>query len=191
MDSQSPSTSLTLLEQLRRPGEAGAWQRFAHLYTPLLRSWAKRRGFQEADAADLAQDVLVKLMDALPKYERRPGQSFRGWLHRVTTNQCRDFRRRTATRPMPGPDGLLSAEALDAIGEWDEREHRSVLVDQGLDLVRPEFSEQTWTAFHRMMVQGHAVPAIAADLGVTENAVFHARHRVLTRLRREIGQFLE
>jgi RNA polymerase sigma-70 factor (ECF subfamily) len=101
METSSPSTSLTLLEQLRQRTHPDAWTRFVQLYTPLLRSWARRQGLQESDADDLTQEVLVKLMDELPKYVRGEGQSFRGWLYRVTANQYRDYRRRRAPAHFP------------------------------------------------------------------------------------------
>ena len=36
-----------------------------------------------------------------------------------------------------------------------------------------------------------AVADVASGLGMTENAVYMARHRVLARLREEIGDFIE
>ncbi len=44
------TTSITLLEQLRRPNQHKAWTRFVYLYAPLLLNWAARNGFQPADA---------------------------------------------------------------------------------------------------------------------------------------------
>jgi len=70
MEPEPPDTSVTLLDRLRRGGEPAAWDRFARLYTPLLRAWAVRQGFQDADAADLTQDVLLKLVHELPAYAR-------------------------------------------------------------------------------------------------------------------------
>src|SRR5262245_1478691 len=53
------TTSVSLLERLRRPGAHEAWARFVHLYTPLLYYWARRLGLREEDAADLVQDVFT------------------------------------------------------------------------------------------------------------------------------------
>src|SRR4051812_20876127 len=43
---QSPhpmtDTPATLLDRLRRPGDATAWAQFVHLYTPLLYRWAQQ-----------------------------------------------------------------------------------------------------------------------------------------------------
>ncbi len=85
-------------------------------------------GLQDADAADLAQEVLVKLMDALPRYTRDTGQSFRGWLYRVTANQCREFRRRVATRALPGADGLSDVDVESHLTEFEERDYRRALL---------------------------------------------------------------
>src|SRR5580692_8231743 len=71
-----PTTSLTLLDRLRRPGQTDAWDLFVRLYAPLLLHWAELQGFQEADAEDLSQTVLLKLIRLLPGYERREGHSF-------------------------------------------------------------------------------------------------------------------
>jgi RNA polymerase sigma-70 factor (ECF subfamily) len=185
------TTSPTLLARLRQPNQPEAWARFVNLYTPLLLTWAKRQGFQEADARDLAQDVLVKLVRELPAYERPEGQSFRGWLFRVTVNQCRDFRRRKATRPLPGPDGLSAASDHDHVSEMEEAEYRRLLVRRGQEVIRPDFNETTWAAFTKMMVEGRSAPDVAAELHISVNAVYLARHRVLDRLRQELDGLLD
>jgi RNA polymerase sigma-70 factor (ECF subfamily) len=185
------TTSPTLLERLRRPEDSPAWERFVRLYTPLLLNWARRQGLQDADAADLVQDVLVKLYRLLPSYERGPGQSFRGWLSRVLVNQARDYRRARATRGLSPADGLDGVGVADPTPELEEVEYRQALVHRGLELVRGHFSDTTWRAFTGVLVAGRPAADVAAELGVTENAVYLARHRVLTRLREELEGLLD
>jgi len=181
-------TSASLLDQLRGPDRAAAWPRFVRLYAPLLLHWAARRGFQPADAADLVQEVFVKLLSALPEFERRREGSFRAWLRQVVVNQSRDFRRRRATRPLPGADGLSGYEDDPPADDADDRLR---LVRRGLEVVRPDFSEATWAAFAGVMIDGRAAADVAAGLGTSENAVYLARHRVLTRLRQELDGLLD
>jgi RNA polymerase sigma-70 factor (ECF subfamily) len=185
------TTSPTLLDRLRHDGHAQAWERFVRLYTPLLLGWARRQGFQEADAADLVQDVIVKLIRELPAYERAAGQSFRGWLFRVATNQCRDFRRRRATRALPAADGLSGVNDDPPGAEMEEADYRAAVVRRGFDLIRPDFNEKTWAAFTGVMVDGRPAAEVAVALGISENAVYLARHRVLTRLREELAGLLD
>jgi RNA polymerase sigma-70 factor (ECF subfamily) len=184
------TTSSTLLDQLRQPDQPEAWRRFVLLYAPLLFVWARRQGLRETDAEDLVQEVLVKLVRELPAYRRGPGQSFRAWLFRVTVNQCRDFRRRQATRALPPDDGLSGVAEAPA-PELEEAEYRRLLVQRALEVIRRDFNDTTWTAFHGLMVEGRAAADVAAGLGLSVNAVWLARHRVVRRLREELDGLLE
>ena len=83
------TTPGSLLEQLRRPGEQAAWERFVQLYTPLLCHWARRFGLQGSDAADLVQDVFAVLVEKIPEFQYDPAQRFRGWLWTIAANKCR------------------------------------------------------------------------------------------------------
>jgi RNA polymerase sigma-70 factor (ECF subfamily) len=184
------TTSLTLLDRLRTPGH-GAWERFVRLYTPLLLDWARLRGFQPADAEDLAQAVLVKLIRLLPAYQRRDGETFRGWLFAVCGNECRDFRQRRATRPLPGDGGLDTVAAPPRADDPDEGEYRRQLVGRGLELVRADFSADVGAAFAGTALDGRGAAEVGAGLGMTANAVYQARYRVLRRLRDELGGLLD
>lgn len=188
------STPLTLLERLRQPDDSAAWQRFVRLYAPLLVSWARQQGFQAADAADVAQEVMLKLLRLLPTYQRGPHQRFRGWLFEITRNQCRDYRRRRATRSLPNDDGLHDVDVAPeapSLDEADEREYRLRLIRAAQDEIRADFQERTWLAYLGVVVQGRAAAAVAAELGMSEMAVYLARHRVLTRLRQELEGLLD
>ena len=57
---QAPTTRATLLVRLRDAGDEDAWQQFLELYAPVVFRLYRRRGLQDADAADLTQDVLAK-----------------------------------------------------------------------------------------------------------------------------------
>jgi RNA polymerase sigma-70 factor (ECF subfamily) len=53
-----------------------------------------------------------------------------------------------------------------------------------------DFDQKTWQAFRRMAVDGHLSAEIAADLGMTKDAVRQAKCRVLRRLRDELDGML-
>src|SRR5262245_666931 len=109
-------TPASLLERLKQPADQNAWARFVELYTPLLYYWARRAGLQEADAADLVQEVLGLLFQKLPEFAYDPGRSFRNWLRTVTLNKLRERRRRgspisghaSALENVPAADGLAA-----------------------------------------------------------------------------------
>ncbi len=58
-------------------------------------------------------------------------------------------------------------------------------------MVQPEFAPSTWDAFHRFALDGIPAARVAAELGLTVNAVLLAKSRVLKRLREEAGELLD
>jgi RNA polymerase sigma-70 factor (ECF subfamily) len=187
-----PETSISLLDRLRDSPDAASWQRLVDLYTPLIQTWLRRQGLQPADADDLAQDVLAVVVRELSAFEhRRPG-AFRSWLRTITANRLRNFWRARQARPAATGDSdfvRILEQLEDPHSElsrvWD-REHDQFIVRRAMELIEPEFTPSTWQAFRRLAVDGAAVDAVAAELGLTANAVLIAKSRVFSRLRQEI-----
>src|SRR5271163_3875252 len=89
---ESPATRASLLVRLRDGGDAEAWQEFVHLYAPIIYGFARKRGLQDADAADLMQDVLRSVSTTVHRLEYDPVRgTFRGWLFTVTRNKVLNF----------------------------------------------------------------------------------------------------
>src|SRR5438128_1125425 len=127
------STSPTLLERLRRPTEKGAWSRFLELYTPLLYHWARHLGLNDADAADLVQEVFTTLVQRLPEFHYDPSKGFRRWLRTVTLNKWRNHLRDRAVAPAgEDPGGLAEVAAPEDSGAFGEAEYRQYLVNRAL-----------------------------------------------------------
>jgi RNA polymerase sigma-70 factor, ECF subfamily len=183
------STSATLLGRLRAPQDTAAWERFVELYTPVVYRWARRAGFNEVEAPDLVQDVLLHLLRSLPTFEYDPGKGrFRGWLKTVVLNRARDLL--ASRRPDPVDPRTLSTEPIDPPEFWDVEYYR-LLLDRALALMRTEFEESTWRACWEHLTSGRSARQIGAELGISEAAVFTAKSRVLKRLRHELQEFLD
>src|SRR5437016_1274792 len=90
-----PATRPSLLIRLRDSQDQEAWSQFVDLYAPLIYDFARRRGLQDADAADLTQEVLAAVAQGVRKFEYDPRRgSFRGWLFTVVMNKFRTLRDR-------------------------------------------------------------------------------------------------
>ncbi len=184
MATSSPDTSLSLLEELQEPG-AAAWDRAVPLYSGLLQAWFRAAGLQAADRDDLTQRALQVLVHRLPTFAHngRPG-AFRAWLRGIAVNLLREFWRR---RPVPDGGSMLD-QLVDPDSHlsrcWDEQHDRHVLHSL-LEIVAPQFSTATWQAFRRVALDGMPARQVAAELGMTVNAVLIAKSRVLARLRAE------
>jgi RNA polymerase sigma-70 factor (ECF subfamily) len=185
------TTPVSLLKRLRNPGEAAAWERFVDLYTPLLFGWARSVGLQEQDAADLVQDVFATLVQKMPHFVYDQSKSFRAWLRSVTLNRWRDNRERRGLRPLNGNAEALEDVAAPDEGPFWEAEYRQHLVGRALDVMRAEFEPTTWKACWGFVVQGRPAADVATELGLTENAVYISKLRVLRRLRLELQGLLE
>ena len=59
-----------------------------------------------------------------------------------------------------------------------------------MELVRHEFEARTWEAFWRVVVEGQAPAAVAVALGMSPNAVYVAKSKVLRRFREEFGDLI-
>jgi RNA polymerase sigma-70 factor (ECF subfamily) len=185
-------TPASLLERLRRPDEESAWPRFVDLYTPLLYFWACRMGLQDADAADLVQDVFTVLLRKLPEFTYDQHKSFRSWLRTVTLNRWHDNeRRKAAALRKAGPAGLDDVAVSDDAEALWEKEYRDHLVGRAAEVMKAEFQPATWQAFWSLVVEGKSGAEVADALGLSVDAVYAAKSRVLRRLRQELDGMLE
>src|SRR5215469_11661133 len=111
---EPPLTRPSLLFRIRDAHDEQAWCQFVDIYAPLVYGFARKRGLQSADAADLTQEVLRAVAGAAGRLEYDPGRgSFRGWLFTVVRNRLRNF---LASRRKPGRSGADGAERL--LAEW-------------------------------------------------------------------------
>jgi RNA polymerase sigma-70 factor (ECF subfamily) len=186
------TTSVSLLERLRRPDEAAAWERFVQLYTPLLLHWARRAGLSSEDAADICQDVFATLVQQLPQFAYQPEQRFRCWLRSVLMNKWRNGLRRKALAPALANSAELSGVMVeDGLESFWEEEHRQHLVKRALQLMQSDFEPKTWQACWELVARGRSGADVAAELGISENAAYIAKWRVLRRLREELAGLLD
>ncbi len=190
-------TSATLLERLRDARDADAWNRLVELYTPLIRGWAERLNVRGADADDLVQDVMAVVVRRFPEFvhPERPG-AFRGWLRAIAANCARTvWKSRKWTPAAPGGSDFGSyltrlEDPTDDFARAWEREHDLHVTRRLLDRIRADFETSTWELFGRFVLDGLTAEEVAAEYGTTPNAVYIAKSRVLSRLRKEAGGLL-
>jgi RNA polymerase sigma-70 factor (ECF subfamily) len=198
---EASSTSISLLRRVRRRDEE-AWQRLCALYGPVVYGWCRRAGLQDSDAADAVQEVFRAIFRGIGDFRgdneaNRQGRSgwFRSWLWTITSNQIRLCFRKQGGAPQAfggsdaqmrireQPDGLETPDAAEP--DADDATRRRIL-HRALQLVQNDFTPGTWEAFRRTTVEGRSAREVAADLGLSENAVRQAKFRVLRRLRDEL-----
>jgi len=190
------STATSLLERVKA-NDSAAWQHFVDVYGPLVYHWCRRPGLHAEDVADIFQEVFRSVAGQIGNFRKdRPGDTFRGWLLTITLNKIRDHFRSQSVRPQAagGSDALRRLaeieDPFDDSCEFEDPDQKGRLLHRALDLIRCDFEEETWQAFWRTTVEGQFAADIARDLGVSVNAVYKAKSRVLHRLREELGELI-
>ena len=187
----SPITRPTLLFRIR---DQEAWGRFIDLYAPLVYGFLRKRGLQDADSADLTQDVLRQVAAAAQslEYDAKRG-SFRSWLFTVVQNRLTDHWRKEGGREHAAGDSesvlrlneLPQPGCLDASAEWEANYERQ-LFHYAANIVKQDFTPATWQAFWLTAVDGQPGRDVAEKLGLSVAAVYLAKGRVMTRLKDQV-----
>lgn len=189
----SVTTRPSLLARIKDTGDRQAWAEFVDIYAPLIYGFAHKQGLQDADAADLTQEVLGTVARSAARLDYDPARgTFRSWLFRVVRNELSDLvaakrrhqvgsgdtdmKRRLEEEPAP-----TAAEAAD----W-ESDYERQLFALACEQVRRDFQESTWQAFWLTAIRRKSGKEVAGFLGITTAAVYLAKRRVIARLRQQI-----
>jgi RNA polymerase sigma-70 factor (ECF subfamily) len=155
----------------------------------MVYGYARKQGLQDADAADLSQEVLGTLASAVGKLEYDPRRgAFRNWLFTIVRRKLSNWRRRQRGKPESGNDAVTGnsleqqpapdREEAEWEAEWEQR-----LFAWACEEVRRDVSDRTWQAFWRTAMEDQTGKQVAGDLGLSVAAVYRARSRVLARLK--------
>ena len=181
-------TRASLLERLRDGADQLSWEEFFRCYWPLVYACARHRGCSEHTAEEVVQEVMLKVFEQRDFYQYDPERGrFRDWLGAVVRNQVAEYRRRPSERVRGrGGDsdvGLVEPESRDAPPEaaW-EAAFENALLTVLLETVRREMNPRAYLAFELLAIDELPGGEVAGITGLTRNAVYKARKRVLKRL---------
>lgn len=187
-------TRVSLIQRVRDASDDIAWSEFFSIYQPLLTAYVRKQGVIESDAADIVQDVFTRLVPALGTFhlDTQRGR-FRTWLWRVTHNTLIDWARKRATRDRAeqGWANQLDESTDDKLTvEWDQL-YRQRILQIAMERVKASSQALTWACFEGRVLAERPAAEVAAQLGVSTNAVYVNSSRVMARLREELSAFEE
>ena len=136
-------------------------------------------------------EVFLAVARNLGRYVHTPGQAaFRGWLRAIVRNKLIDHWRKQS--PTPNMRAVAELSAPDAGADPAEGSlEDQLLFRRALELIRTDFQPASWQAFWLVAVEDRNPVDVAAELGLTLNAVYLAKSRVLRRLREEFADLLD
>jgi len=191
-------TRPSLLLAVRDPQNGAAWAEFTSIYRPLLLSYVKKKGLNDSDAEEVVQDVLVKLVREMPKFQLNHAKGrFRTWLFTVFIGTFLDRYRKHKRQKKAENAYTLAARSFDEDkreeleAEWD-MVYRRHLLQVLLERVKPSVAEKTWVCFEQHVKLGRPAKEVAAALQMEENTVYVYAKRILDKLRKlaieELGE---
>lgn len=181
-------TNVELLGRLATPqDDPAAWEEFVGVYAQPLFRWCRSYGLQPVDAADVAQDVLVRFWRQSKRYRRDPSCRFRTFLRRIVVGAVSDWYRAKKKLARPGDEWWKSVETRAEAAVAPEPSPDRDVVDRVVAEVRRRVKPHTWRAFELQVLDGKTGGETARELGVAANVAYVARHKV-TRMLRETAR---
>ena len=149
----------------------------------MARSWptgAARPGCAKPTSPTWSRRSSRRLASSLPQFRGGgPEGCFRGWLRGIARHKIQDHFR---LRVEPAAGGTDAHRRLQQVpgpaAEVDLSEGTAeihALYRRALDQVRWHFEERTWTAFWLVAVENRTPADVAAEMGLTPNAVRQAK----------------
>ena len=195
-DQLEMATSTTLLQRLKDENDTDAWNDFVNRYSPKVFEWCRKNSLQDSDAADVTQQVLLKLVTTMRSfdYDSRRG-SFRGWLKTVTANAVKDLARQWQRRNVRAAGDTVTAEqlssladprALSELSDRIESQYREELLREVEARIRARVKSATWTAWQLTAVEQVSAAEAAKRAGMSVSEVYVAKSRVNKMMRQEV-----
>jgi len=188
-------TTTQLLDGLRTTNDTSAWSQFCNHFQPVVVQFAKQLGLSAVDAEDAAQETMATFFKVFSsgRYDPRKGR-LSSWLFGVANRVILNLR---GHRPLE----RLVADETTGTSFWDlvqddhstrqtwETEWRQMVLKKCLEQVQREFDARVFRAFELYAIRGISVEGVCNELGMSGNAVYIAKSRILARLRRLAEQF--
>lgn len=190
-----PETRNSLIARLSDTQDTEAWNRFASIYQPLVFRLARSKGFQDADAHEISQEVMVAVTRAVERWNPDAERGrFRDWLFKIARNLMIKYLTRRRYRPLAtGDSRIASLLAQHAVAPSNEEaiielEYRREMFRWAAEQVQVQVTEKTWQAFWRSSVQNETTEEVSQSLCMSKGAIHVACSRVRSRLRKAIQQ---
>ncbi|MEO1616412.1 MAG: sigma-70 family RNA polymerase sigma factor [Planctomycetota bacterium] len=188
-DNEFPDTRASLLLQVQAGDDPKAWDEFAAVYRPIVYRLARRRGLQDADAEDLAQQVLVSIANSIEGWQKRDQSvRFRHWLRRVAKNAIVNMLTRGPKEKAAGGTSVhefLHQQGADenTLAQELELEYRREIFFRAAAQIKSEITTDSWKVFELAVIEDIPIEQVAAKLGKSVGAAYAVRSRVMKHLR--------
>jgi RNA polymerase sigma-70 factor (ECF subfamily) len=158
--------------------------------------YVRSRGLGLDNAREVVQDIFVKLVRSLPTFELDHTRGrFRTWLWQVARNAVAAWAGKQHIQSKAEDGWRQRQDASGAGGEGPDAEWLAALRQRVLTVVlervRSQAQAKTWACFEQHVLRGRPSAEVAAELGLTANAVYVNASRVLDKVRTQCADYME
>jgi RNA polymerase sigma-70 factor (ECF subfamily) len=152
--------------------EARAW--VARTWTPSVYRFALRMLREPEDARDVTQDVMVRLLGTLDRYDA--SRPFSTWALSITRNACIDLLRKRTSRRSTTDVELVDDRPSPL--QVTTREERADALHQALAELPPMYREVLLLYHFEHLKYTEIADALDVPIGTVMNRIFRARQKV-------------
>ncbi len=189
-------TRLSLLSRLKDWNDQEGWKVFFDTYWRLIYRTAVKAGLSDAEAQDVVQDTVLRVLKSMPEFKYDQKGSFKAWLLRLTSWRIGDQLRRrqhdichrnvsnqcsTSTdtiERIPDPAPVFEAS-------WDE-EWETNLMTAAIERVKKKVDAKHYQLFDLYVFKKWPVAKVARTLQVNPGTVYLAKHRIGSLIKKEL-----
>lgn len=191
----SLQTRGSLLGRLQdSPGDDATWAEFVRVYGEHVVRWTRQYGLQDSDAADVAQDVLVRFWRHAASFRYDPTRRFRSYLRRIVFSALATQAQRRTESTLATSDDVQavfdSVPAREDLVARIEAAYDLELLTLAMREVEARVQPHTWAAFRMLALEHRSGAETAEALGMPASHAYVARRNV-QRMIREAVQRLE
>ncbi|MBX3363589.1 MAG: sigma-70 family RNA polymerase sigma factor [Phycisphaeraceae bacterium] len=159
-----------------------AWAEFCRRYEPIIAGFARARGARPDEITEIVQQVVTGFYAAQPRFMYDPSKGrFRGYLKACVCNELARMRQQNARIDR---SRTVHEEPVSAANDqnWDRIWERQCM-HLALEKVRRSCRDgNAMRAFEAIVLHGQQPALVAESLGMSRDAVYQAKSRILARL---------
>ena len=188
------TTNYSLIRRALDLSDEQAWSDLHEKYQKFVFHVLRQTNLSGVDIDDAAQDVMVKLMGNLSKYDQERGK-FRSWFAQLIRHiAIETFRKSNASMQRDG--SYISNQSIQLEGEeieidqMIESEWQQYVTRLALEKVSSHFKPYYIEMFIES-VNGTSAQVLADRLGLEVHTIYKYRDRIKRKLRLEISQVIQ
>jgi RNA polymerase sigma-70 factor, ECF subfamily len=178
----SETVELHQLVAQAKAGEASAISELYDRYAASLLRYLLARVYEAELAQDLTQEVFIRVIKGIGKFEYRDEKSFLGWLYAIATNvvMTHHRRRRLVSTPLDDQDERFMEDSQSETRRAFDR----IMLQQAMDELTEDQQQVLAMRFFADMPNSE----IAGILQRSEGAIKAIQHRALQAMQRILGR---